>query len=181
MKPIVHIPDPVLTAPAKTVVSFDKKLGSLIAAMRTTLIHTKNPRGVGLAAPQIGEPWRVFLTRPTTKADIRVFINPEILSRDPEPDPETAKNDTSLEGCLSIPGVWGKVVRSQRLTLRWQDETGAVHEEEFSGFMATIIQHETDHLGGVLFTHRVVSQHGKLYATGHDKEGNEVLDEITLK
>ena len=64
MKPIVHVPHVVLTTPAKTVTAFDKRLVKLVSEMKATLIATKNPKGVGLAGPQVGESWRVFLTRP---------------------------------------------------------------------------------------------------------------------
>lgn len=180
MQSIVLIPAPVLQTPAKPVVAFDKKLAKLIASMKETLRKTRNPRGVGLAAPQIGVPYRIFVTRPSPKAEIRVFINPEIKSASAMPNrTETAEN-RSLEGCLSIPGVWGQVGRSPDITLSWQDESGTQHEEPFSGFFATIIQHETDHLNGVLFTQRVVEQKQKLYQSSRDDEGKEVLEELKL-
>lgn len=180
MKPIVHAPHLVLTTPAKPVVSFDKKLAQLITQMKKTLLATQNPRGVGLAAAQIGQPWRVFVTRPTEKSAIRVFINPEIIARSAQFTEGVPERENKLEGCLSIPKIWGRVKRAVSLTLRYQDEKGQTHQEEFSGFLATIIQHETDHVGGVLFTQRVLEQKGKLYRATTDKEGKEVLEEITL-
>ena len=180
MKPIVKIPHPVLYTPAKTVMSFDKKLMTMIADMKQSLLNARNPKGVGLAAPQIGLPWRIFITRPTEKSAIRVFINPEILSASPIPK-TTHEKDHKLEGCLSVPKIWGHVRRSDTLTLRYQDEKGELHEEEFSGFMATIIQHETDHTNGTLFTMRIIEQKGKFYQIAMDEEGKEVLDEIELR
>jgi len=182
MKPIVHIPDPVLAKPAKTVTSFDKKLHLLIADMTKTLKATKNPKGVGLAAPQIGEGFRVFLTMPTTKSPVRAFINPEIIGSS-KPDEHAVPDkdaDSRLEGCLSIPDIWGHVTRAPSVTLRFQDETGEFHEEIFDGFLATIIQHETDHTNGILFTQRVIEQKGKFFHSKRDKTGKEVLEEITL-
>jgi peptide deformylase len=180
MKPIVPIPNPVLTQPAKNVTFFDKKLKLLINNLKETLIHTTNPKGVGLAAPQIGEPYRIFVTRPTEKSTVRAFINPEIIKSSSDPTNGVPERENKLEGCLSIPQVWGKVHRFQNLTLKYQDEKGISHIEEFTGFLATIIQHETDHLAGILFTQRVVEQKGKLYQTGSDKEGKEVLEEIYI-
>ncbi len=179
MNPIVTVPNAVLTTPAKPVTAFDKQLARLIADMKKTLLATKSPKGVGLAAPQIGEAYRVFITRPNEKSKIRVFINPEIISRQGETDGVPERNN-KLEGCLSIPKIWGKVKRSQSLTLRYQDETGKTHKEEFTGFLATIIQHETDHINGILFTQRVLEQQGKLYQGTKDKEGKEVLEEISI-
>lgn len=180
MTPIVKVPNNVLVTPAKTVTSFDKKLGRLIAEMKRTLVTTRNPRGVGLAAPQIGESVRVFITKPTPKANLRVFINPEIISRSKEETDGVPERENKLEGCLSIPHVWGHVKRSLSLTLTYQDEKGTRHEQEFSGFLATIIQHETDHLNGVLFTQRVLEQQGKLFQPVKDENGKEVLEEIRL-
>jgi peptide deformylase len=180
MKPIVHIPDTVLITPAKKVEWFDKKLTRLIADMKDTLIHTSNPKGVGLAAPQIGQPWRVFVTRPTEKSPVRTFINPIILSQSDNILDRDEGSDSKLEGCLSIPKIWGKVKRNSTLTLSYQDESGNHHEETFSGFEAVIIQHECDHLNGILFTHRVVEQQGPLYQTTTNKKGKEILEEIQL-
>ncbi len=186
MKPIVTIPNTVLSTPAKPVTMFDKRLKRLVADMKKTLIATKHPKGVGLAAPQIGHALRVFVTRPNEKSVVRVFINPEIISQAgetdgvPERDNLPRRQAGKLEGCLSIPNVWGKVKRSGTVTLRWQDESGKIHQEEFTGFMATIIQHETDHLGGILFTQRVLEQQQKLYQSTKDTEGKEILEEISI-
>ena len=181
MKPIVKVPNNVLTEGTKPVVHYDKRLTNLIADLKTTLIATRNPKGVGLAAPQIGEPLAVFVVRPHEKDEIRVFINPKITARSDDLTTGVPERNNKLEGCLSIPAVWGRVKRAASLTLQYNDEAGAKHEEKFSGFIATIIQHETDHLNGTLFTHRVLEQQGKLYESGKDENGKEVLEEIELK
>ncbi len=178
MKPIVHIPEPVLTAPTKPVVVFDKKLKKIISDMKETLLHANNPKGVGLAATQIGMPLAIFCTRPKEKDTIRVFINPKILKS--ETPISNADKTNQLEGCLSIPGVWGTVNRSPKLTLQFQDETGNILKEDISGFLATIVQHEIDHLNGVLFTKRVLDQKNKFYQSTKDDTGKEILEEITI-
>ncbi len=178
-KPIVTVPHIVLTEPAKPVAVFDATLKTLISEMKQTLLATKNPKGVGLAAPQIGAPYRVFVTRPTEKSEVRVFINPEIDQREGETD-GVPERENKLEGCLSIPAIWGRVKRAQTLTLHYQDEQGKPHKEKFSGFLATIIQHETDHVNGILFTRRVLEQKGKLYQATVDADGKETLEEITI-
>lgn len=179
--PIVHVPDIVLTTPAKTVRTFDKKLIRLIADMTDSLLATRNPKGVGLAAPQIGEPWRVFVTRPKESDSIRVFINPEIISVSEEKTKGVPGRENKLEGCLSIPHIWGRVKRNIWFILRFQDAQGKTHEQKFTGFLGTIIQHETDHVNGILFTHRVLEQKEKLYQIAHDEKGREILEEITLR
>lgn len=177
MKPIVQVPNDVLTTSAKRITTFDKKLQKLIAEMKSTLIHADNPKGVGLAATQIGVSSRVFITRPEENADIRVFINPKITD---SKTTKSKKKDETLEGCLSIARVWGRVTRASHVTLSYQDESGKKYEETFTGFMATIIQHETDHINGILFTHRALEQKNPLYTNRIDKNGEEVLEEINI-
>lgn len=177
-KPIVNIPHKVLFSQAKTITVFDEKLLHQINDMKDTLLSTDNPKGVGLAGPQVGLSLRLFITRPTEKSPIRVFINPEILQ---VANQKSEKSDDKLEGCLSVPKIWSNVTRSPQVKLRYQDETGKIHEEEFSGFEAVIIQHETDHTNGIIFTQRAVEQHAKLYQQTIDKQGKEVLQELDLK
>lgn len=181
MKPIVKVPHSVLTTPAKTIKVFDQKVLRLIEEMKTTLVKTRNPKGVGLAAPQIGEPYRLFIIRPHEKDPITVFINPEIIKLSEDFTDGVPERDQKLEGCLSIPRIWGKVARAKSVTLTYQDEKGLTHTNEFTGFPATIIQHETDHINGILFTYRVLEQKGAFYQTSKDEHGKEVLDEIELK
>lgn len=181
MYSIVTIPNAVLTTQAKTVTVFDKKLRRIVSDMKQTLLSASKPKGVGLAAPQVGIPYRIFITRPTEKSDIRVFINPEILHISEKTADMSEKEKQKLEGCLSIPNIWGHVTRAQSLTLRYQDEDGTTHEEEFSGFLATIIQHETDHTNGVLFSMRVIEQRGTFYQVKKEQNGKEVLEEIELR
>jgi len=180
MKPIVLVPNNVLVSPAKTVTAFDEKLKRLICDMEESLLSAIDPKGVGLAATQIGVGLRIFLTKPNEKAKIRAFINPEIITCSKDITDGVPERGNKLEGCLSIPNIWGKVHRVSSLTLKYQDETGKVHEEEFKGFHATIIQHETDHINGILFTQRVVEQKEKLFQVATDDNGEEVLEELKI-
>jgi len=185
---IVKIPDPVLSSRAKEVVKIDRKITEIIKKMKRTLVESSNPKGVGLAAPQIGVNLRIFITRLTYKSPIAVFINPEITFRSKAVSEieRTEKNETNaahekkLEGCLSIPNVWGYLKRARTVKLRYLNLDGLTKEEEFTGFMATIVQHETDHLNGVLFTQRVLEQNQKLYRIEKNEKGEEKLVEIEL-
>ena len=114
--------------------------------------------GAGLAAPQIDEPWRVFVigmgqnprypeAHPLPE---RVLINPVIISIGDE-------LIAGWEGCLSVPGLRGEVERWQRIQLNWQDREGAFYSEELQDFHARVVQHEKDHLDGVLFPDRLTS------------------------
>jgi len=181
MKKIVKIPEQVLSAIAKPIESFDADLKRIVKEMKDTLSAADNPKGVGLAGPQIGYSLRIFITKPTENADISVFINPSYAKPiDSEKTKPMTDDEGKLEGCLSVPHVWGSVKRYQQVTLTYQNESGVKTTKTFKGFMAVIIQHEMDHLEGKLFTQRVLEQKGKLYQPATDKNGKEVLEEIRI-
>lgn len=185
---IVTVPNNILTTPAKRVGKIDKKIKQIIAQMKSDLVNKQNPKGVGLAATQIGIGLRIFITKPTDQSAIDVFINPRIIASSTElaeiQRPKTGKlsirSDKKLEGCLSIPNIWGYLKRHKKVTLQFTDENGREQEKEFEGFMATIVQHETDHINGILFTQRVLEQKQKLYRIEEDKDGKEELVEIEI-
>ncbi|WP_139925294.1 peptide deformylase [Hymenobacter sp. DG01] len=159
--PIVAFGDPVLKTPAKDIpADFPAaELKQIIADMYDTMYHA---HGVGLAAPQVGKSIRLFVIdsepmldedeegnpiveEPTAAPVKRAFINPRMVS-------ETGEEWGFEEGCLSIPGIREKVVRHSTIVLRYEDEERQQHEETFSGMTARVIQHEYDHLEGILFT-----------------------------
>ncbi len=185
---IVTVPNKVLITPAKTVNKIDKKIMQIVAQMKKDLLNKISPKGVGLAATQIGISLRIFITRPTENSPIDVYINPEItkVSREigeivrPDEGKPSLRREKKLEGCLSIPNVWGYLKRPKKVKLRYMDLSGKTQEKEFSGFMATIVQHETDHLNGILFTQRVLEQKEKLYEIEEDEKGEEKLAEIKI-
>lgn len=155
--------------------------------MKKTLDKTTDPKGVGLAAPQVGKSLRIFIAKPTDNSKILVFINPEIIERSLEVDyVKRPRKDTSkkaskkLEGCLSLPTIWGPVLRASSLTLNFLDEHGKSHTKPFKNFMATIIQHEIDHLEGILFPKRVLEQKGTLYKSSKNKKGEDEFEEVDL-
>lgn len=173
MLKIVHAPHSILTKVVKQVKKVDKKIQELVYDMEETLIEQIDPQGVGLAAPQVNVDLAIFIIKPTLKSETQVFINPKILeSKDlatnHQPLVTQEKEDIKLEGCLSIPHIWGPVTRNAKIVLEYQDLTGEKHSEWFSGFTSVIIQHEMDHLQGVLFTQRVLEQKGRLY---QEKDG----------
>lgn len=177
---ILTAPQLILSQKAQPVEKTDKKTLKIIKEMKTTLVKQANPKGVGLAAPQIGYPLRIFITKPYPKSHVRIFINPEITWKSEGLTNGVPERENPLEGCLSLPGVWGTVRRYSSVKLRYQTPDGKTHEEKFDGFLATIIQHEMNHLEGHLFSQRVLEQKGKLYKTGKDKNGKEVLEEIEI-
>jgi len=160
--PVIAYGDPILR---KVGVNIDKDyplLEELIANMKETM---KNARGVGLAAPQIGKDIRLFIIdtspfgedeeldqkeRDFLRSFKKVFINPELISEDGK---EWAFN----EGCLSIPNINEDVSREATVTIEYQDENFKKHTETVSGLAARVIQHEYDHIEGVLFTDKLSS------------------------
>ena len=147
--PIVEVPDPRLRQISSPVEKVDDEVRALIRDMFDTMYAAP---GIGLAAIQVGVPKRILvidLQEPTEEGgepvkDPRVFINPEILTASDQEVPYT-------EGCLSIPEQYADVDRPDRIRARWLDEQGKTHEEEIDGLLAVCLQHEMDHLEGILF------------------------------
>ena len=148
---ILEVPDPGLRAVAKPVAQIDDSVRAIISNMFDTMYDA---RGIGLAATQVGIEQRIVvidLQEPESDAEdakpVRtplVFVNPELVS---------VSEETALynEGCLSIPDQYAEVERPARCRVKWLDGEGAVQEADFDGLLSTCIQHEIDHLNGVLF------------------------------
>lgn len=181
MTKVLTAPHPTLSQKSQPISKVDKKILKIIEEMKQALLAQKNPQGVGLAASQIGYLWRIFITKPAPKSSISVFLNPEVSWKSPKLTDGVPERPNPLEGCLSLPGIWGRVKRHQSLKLRYQTPDGKTRHQKFSGFLATIIQHEMDHLDGHLFPQRVLAQKGKLYkSVGKDKEGKKKFEEIEI-
>jgi peptide deformylase len=182
---IVQAPDAVLTQKAKPVQKIDKAIHNLLKEMEVTLSSAVDPEGVGLAAPQVGKSLQIFIIKHTPKSPLLTFINPHIESfKDEQPKPDEKekkkKGGVQLEGCLSLHDVWGVVKRHKKVVLSYQDEHGKTHKETFDGFLATIIQHEFDHLQGILFPKRVLEQKSQLYHSLKNADGEIEFEEIEL-
>lgn len=186
MLKIVQAPSPVLAEKAKEVKKIDKEVLRLIEEMKRALLSAKDPEGVGLAAPQAGRSLQIFLVKPTENSPVQTFINPVIVENAQNENEQSAKKPknrdktTKLEGCLSLPNIWGTVVRKPAIVLSYLDETGKKRKQKFTGFIATIIQHEMDHLNGDLFPKRVLEQKGKLFKSHKDEENQDIFEEIEL-
>src|SRR6476659_6298621 len=150
--PIVEVPDPRLRQISSPVEKVDREVRSLVADMFETMYAAP---GIGLAAIQVGVPRRILVIDlqepanpedPESKPvrDPRVFINPEIVEHSEQEVPYT-------EGCLSVPDQYAEVDRPDRIRAKWLGLDGKPHDEEITGLLATCLQHEMDHLEGVLF------------------------------
>ena len=152
--PIVVYGHPVLRKKAVDINSDYKNLPSLIESMFETMYYCQ---GVGLAAPQIGLSIRLFVIDTTPFSDEdpeaegfkKVFINAHVLE-------EVGEKWKFNEGCLSIPGIRDDVERNETITLRYTDENFVEQEQSFDGMIARVIQHEYDHIDGVLFTDKLI-------------------------
>lgn len=170
MLKIIIVPNQILTTPTKKVKKIDKKIRKIIEEMEETLIAQKNPEGVGLAAPQVGLPLSLFIIKPKKNQPIKIFINPKILEKKfIKKTKKTVKKTRKLEGCLSIPKIWGVVNRPQKIYLQYQTLNGETKKEWFSFFEAHIIDHEMDHLQGILFTKKAIEQKKPLYQEKNDR------------
>ena len=150
--PIIEIPDPRLRLVSEPVDAIDDSVRTLVADMFETMYDAP---GIGLAAIQVGVPKRILvidLQEPVPEdeegkrliREPRVFINPVFSD-------ESEEHSVYSEGCLSVPEQYADVTRPAEVTVDWQDEDGKHHQERMTGLMATCIQHEHDHLEGILF------------------------------
>ncbi len=156
MRPILTLPDERLRQQAHPVTKFDASLCALLDELVAVMRH--GPGGVGIAAPQIGDTAAVIVVdcrrarRSCRNHGLLCLVNPEIVAHSDE-------EVLGREGCLSVPEWVGMVPRAGSVRVRYQDAHGFSCEVESSGFEARVLQHEIDHLHGILFIDRMVSTH----------------------
>lgn len=143
LRQIVKEGDSILRKKCRPVISFDKKLWTLLDDMNETLDEAN---GLGLAAPQVGILKRVVVIH--MEDGVLEMINPEIIERRGEQE--------CMEGCLSIPGEWGILNRPEYVKVRYYDRHGDLYEIEGEGLFASCASHETDHLDGILYKDKVI-------------------------
>lgn len=176
---IITSPNPVLRQVAQEIKSYDKKLERLIQEMTQALKAAHDPEGVGLAAPQVGVSKRLFLLNLHNK--IEVIINPKIVERSEATLSQVykKKKDRWLEGCLSLPKIWGFVDRPYTAVLKYltpHDGKLITKERKFEGVESSYALHELDHLDGILFSDRILEQGGTLFYETPD--GLSPIDKI---
>ncbi|MED4202635.1 peptide deformylase [Neobacillus mesonae] len=159
IRKIVNYPAEILEQKCKEVVKFDKKLAKMLDDMYDTMIEFD---GVGLAAPQIGLDARVAIVDIDDESGTIEMINPQILQQEGE--------QTGPEGCLSFPGLYGEVTRPNFVKIEALDRKGRKFTLEAGGFLARAIQHEIDHLDGILFTSKVTRYLEEDELEGEDSE-----------
>lgn len=155
---LLQYPDPRLKQVSTTVQNFDAQLQAFIADLEQAM--RAGPAGVGIAAPQVARFERIVIVDVSCKPKIKhhgrlVLINPEILASQ-----GTLKG---REGCMSVPDYTANIIRAEHIQLKARDEHGKVQEYEMQGFEARAVQHEIDHLDGILFLDRLVSRRHDLF------------------
>jgi peptide deformylase len=134
---VLVFPNPALRTPARDVTEFGDDLRRLVSDMWETMYLSK---GVGLAAPQVGRPLKLFVS--DWEGHKRVMINPRII--------ESEGAESGDEGCLSFPGIYEEVIRPGKIRLLYRDENGETRDEVAEGYLARVYSHETDHLNAKL-------------------------------
>ena len=146
VRPIVALGNPVLRNKARKVSRFDDAIRTLVQDMIETM---RDAPGVGLAAPQIGVPLQVAVIE-AEKDELHVLVNPEIVKVEGE--------HILDEGCLSVPGYWGKVKRAEKVTVKARDAHGKeIRISAAEGLLGQALQHEIDHLNGMVYVDRLDS------------------------
>ncbi len=176
MLKIVTVPNNILNSLTKPVAIIDDEIKKIVSDMEKVLVAQNDPPGVGLAANQVGLDISIFIMKASEKSKTKIFINPKIIKLGASDIERKRKDPTKkkrakikLEGCLSIPRIWGPVKRKDRVFLKYQDINGKEYLKWFTGFESIIIQHEMDHLNGVVFTQRSLEQKGQLYREENDE------------
>ncbi|MET0082507.1 MAG: peptide deformylase [Sedimenticola sp.] len=166
---ILQIPDEHLKQVSESVEVFDDNLRAFIGDLEETRQH--GPGAVGIAAPQVGRFQRIIIVdvsntrKPVPNHGHMILVNPEIVHWE--------GYEMGREGCLSVPDYTGNVIRATNIKVKAQDPWGKLLEYEMEGFEARALQHEIDHLDGMLFTDRVVSRRTDLFRRKVYKKGGK--------
>lgn len=179
IRKIVLSKDPKMHSLSKPIKKIDKKVLALARDLTDTLEAQKDPEGVGLSACQIGILSQIFAMVDKDKR-IKIIINPEVLEVKNVKKASKVKSHEHgegdvLEGCLSIPNYYGPLKRPNFITIKYLNLKGESVTETFRDFQAQIVQHEIDHLKGILFLRRIFEQKRPLYKLS----GNE-FEEVEL-
>ncbi|MGO2082282.1 peptide deformylase [Vagococcus sp.] len=148
MQKIRIYPDPILTTPTKKATRLSQEVLQLIDDLVEVMDASD---GIGLAANQLGSTWRVAVVEVDEETGLFEMINPEIVT-------VGSKKNSKVEGCLSFPDIYGKVERFDEVTVRYVDREGYEVEVDTSAELARAMQHEIDHLDGILFIDKIIER-----------------------
>lgn len=163
MLKIITVPNPLLRQKAKPVGEINHEIKTLVSQMMRILRpHPRRLTGLGLAAPQVGKSLRIIVIWSRRSRKFLPMINPKILWHSRRTRLGIPEISNPYEGCLSVPGVWGKVRRYSVVKVHYQNLKGTEVIRKFRGLTATVVQHEIDHLEGILFIDRIREQKGEI-------------------
>jgi peptide deformylase len=185
---IITVPHPTLRVVAEPVTQVNDELKKFVVELQDTLAKKANPKGVGLAAPQVNKKLNIFVTQlddeGTKKGppSLKVYINPRIIDQSEHRIVGPNDEEAVLEGCLSIPGIYGPVPRHEWVKLEFQEITGdelVTQTGVFEQFAARVVQHELDHLHGILFIDYTLKYDLPLYQENKKtKKLKEISEEL---
>ncbi len=178
---IITVPHPTLRATATEVTEVTPALQKFVADLENTLSSTRNPRGVGLAATQVDKTHRIFALAVDA---VRTFINPRMVSKSPRQTLGKNADEPVLEGCLSIPKIYGPVPRWEWIDLEYLELVGdelIERAERLDAFAARVAQHELDHLDGILFTDYALEYDMPVYQENAKTKQLEEIDHTLIK
>ncbi len=168
MQPILTVPNEILRRKSDPVARLDQTVLTQVHDLIDTMKAAHNPEGVGLSFPQIGVNLRGFVTFLDKR--IRVYLNPQVLDISEETTLGGTPDRPTLEGCLSIPWLYGPVKRPKKIKINAMDEHGETFSKTLTSFPARLFMHEYDHLEGVLFTDYTLRDQLPLYFLDQEKD-----------
>lgn len=168
MTPILSVPHELLRKKSITIDKITVDIQEKIEDLKEAMVSAHNPEGVGLSFPQIGYNLRGFVTY--LEKRMKVYLNPIILDQSEEKTLGGTPERPTLEGCLSIPWLYGPVWRPKKLKIQALDEHGVEFTKVLSSFPARLVMHEYDHLEGVLFTDYTLRDSLPLYLLEHESD-----------
>lgn len=168
MSSIISVPHPTLRTQCEPIISITREVQEEIQDLIDALKGAHDPEGVGLSFPQIGIKKRGFATYLEKK--IRIYLNPVILDQSEEKTLGGTPERPTLEGCLSIPHLYGPVPRAKKIKIKAIDEHGVEVFKTFTSFPARVFLHEQDHLDGILFTDYTLKHNLPLYFLDNEQD-----------
>jgi peptide deformylase len=167
-KPILTVPHDILRRKSLSIGKITTEVQSQVQELKDAMLAAHNPEGVGLSFPQIGYNLRGFVTYLDNR--MKVYLNPTLLDMSEEKSLGGSKDRPTLEGCLSIPWLYGPVWRSKRIKVQAIDEHGVEFTKILTSFPARLFQHEYDHLEGILFTDYTTKDSLPLYLLDRERD-----------
>ncbi len=174
-QPILSVPDPILRKKSIKIERLTPEIQAKVQELMDTMKAAHDPEGVGLSFPQIGYNLRGFVTY--LEKRIKVYLNPVILDMSEEKTLGGSAERPTLEGCLSIPWLYGPVWRSKKIKIQAIDEHGVEFSKTLTSFPARLAQHEQDHLDGILFTDYTLKENLPLYLLDKEKDKFVTIEE----